>query len=104
MELADKLMSSNTMPSDDDFIPALLLITRFCCKERWKTTISEGDGMMSFATIDSNNDGVLDHDEVRTIVMNSGVGGGRNEPPEEWVLDDMISAIDYNGDGIISEE
>jgi hypothetical protein len=87
-----RLKAAKTFPNADDFIPALLLVTRHCCLERW-LQISQ---LTTFEMIDANHDGVLDREEI-TAMMRRVLG----HEPEEFVVDDMIASIDLDGDGLI---
>ncbi len=93
MEVGDRLKSAGQFPSDDDFIPALDLVTRHCCKEKWSGIISRH---ITFEDIDMNNDGVLDKGEVRKMMAQV-----LGHEPENFVVDAMMEAIDENGDGVI---
>jgi len=93
MKVGDRLKKYNMFPSDDDFIPALDLVTRFCCHARWASIIGDH---FSFEEADLNNDGLLDREEIK-ILMEKFLG----HEPSDFVVDDMIQSIDEDGNGVI---
>ena len=97
MELGGELKAAGKYPEKDDYIKAIDLIVRFCCRERWATVLDSCD--ISFADIDVNGDGTLDRSEIRLLLRNM-----LGFEPDEFLLSDMIASIDTNNDGYISED
>ena len=54
---------------------------------------------MNFADIDINGDGKLDRSEIKLLLRNM-----LGFEPDEFLLNDMISTIDTDNDGNISED
>eukprot|EP00957_Ditylum_brightwellii_P207553 15353489-Ditylum_brightwellii.AAC.2 len=80
INLGTQLQTFNIYPSEDDFVPALDLVTRYCCKSRWVNIIQHH---FSFDDVDLNGDGVLDRSEIK-IMMERFLG----YEPGEFVVDD----------------
>jgi len=95
VNLGEELKASGTFPEEDDFVPALDLVTRYCCKNRW---LELSSNISRFEDMDMNRDGVLDRHEVK-IAMTSILGTA----PEPFFVDKMIDAIDQDGNGVIDE-
>lgn len=95
MELNNELQAKNALPGEDDYIKAVDLIVRFCCKDRWVNIAQE----FSFDELDLNNDGVLCREELRNAIKKI-IG----EDPSEALLEGMIDAIDEDASGNIDEE
>lgn len=95
MDLGKKLKKEGLFPSSDDYIPALDVIVRHACKNRWTRIIGSVD---AFHEYDLNGDGVLDRDEVKEM-MTRYLG---HEPPD-FVVDDMLAAIDDDDNGVIDQ-
>ncbi|KAL4423154.1 hypothetical protein ABPG77_007807 [Micractinium sp. CCAP 211/92] len=59
-----------------------------------------------FEAADKDGNGVIDRDELRSLLER--VGGGEDEVPTSWLTDDDVSEVlaqyDTNGDGVISFE
>lgn len=96
MDLNKELEEKNALPNEDDYIKAVDIIVRFCCKDRWSMICSQ----LSFEDLDLNGDGVLSSDEVRAAVQHI---LGEEEATVELV-NSMIEAIDTNSDGQIDEQ
>ena len=96
MAAGERLKGLGTFPNSDDFIPALLLVTRHCCLEKWFQISRLG---LTFDMIDENGDGELDRDEIKTMMTRI-----LGHEPEEFVVDNMIDSLDADGDGRISED
>jgi len=92
MDLRSELASQNALPSEDDYIKAIDLIVRYCCRDRWDA-ISK---VVSFDDLDLNKDGSLSRDEVRVAIKR-----GLGEDPSDALVESMMSAIDVDADGII---
>ena len=95
MDLNQELKRKNELPDDDDYIKAVDLIVRFCCKDRWANIATK----FSFEDLDLNKDGVLSRDELRTAIRNV-IG----EEPSEGLMKGMVDAIDKNSSGNIDED
>ena len=93
MDLGQRLKEEGNFPGPDDFVPALLLIVRHFCKNQWIDIVKND---INFDDIDLNGDQVLDRQEIK-IMMEKFLG---HEPPD-FVIDDMIDAIDSDEDGVI---
>jgi 2',3'-cyclic-nucleotide 2'-phosphodiesterase (5'-nucleotidase family) len=93
MGIGDRLKDEGMFPGPDDYIPAMSIVVRHACKNRWFQIISD---MSSFEEFDLNKDGVLDRYEIKTM-MEQFLG---HEPPD-FVVDDMIQAIDQDENGVI---
>ncbi|KAK1742453.1 5'-nucleotidase family protein [Skeletonema marinoi] len=96
MDLYKELEATNALPNDDDYIKAVDIIVRFCCKDRWSTIGSQ----LSFEDLDLNRDGVLSSDEIREAIN---LILGEEEATVELV-NSMIEVIDTNADGQIDEQ
>lgn len=93
MLVGDRLKEEKLFPGADDFIPALDLVVRYCSKHRWSDILRNAP---TFDDLDLNHDGVLDRHEVK-MMMTKLLG---REPPD-FVVDDMISSIDEDENGVI---
>lgn len=96
MEFNKVLQSGGSLPSDDHYIPALDLVTRYCCKEQWMAITQKG---ITFEDMDQNHDGVVDRSEVAET-MRRVLG----HEVEDFVVDGMMEAIDADGSGSIDHE
>ena len=93
MSVGDRLKEEKRFPGDDDFVPAFDLVVRYCSKHRWSDILRNAP---KFDDLDLNHDGVLDRHEVK-MMMTKLLG---KEPPD-FVVDDMISSIDEDENGVI---
>ena len=96
MELGDELKEEGKYPEKDDYMKAIDLVIRFCCKGRW-AALMELD--MKFDDLDLNNDGLLDKQEMK-IIMTMLLG----KEPDDILLDELIAVADTSGDGHVSRE
>lgn len=94
MDIGRRLKKEGAFPGDDDFVPAIDLVVRHACKNRW-FHIMGGDNQ-SFRYFDLNNDGVLDRYEIKAM-MTTVLG----HEPADFVVDDMIASIDKDDNGVI---
>jgi 2',3'-cyclic-nucleotide 2'-phosphodiesterase (5'-nucleotidase family) len=93
MEVGQRLKQEGVFPGEDDFVPALDLVVRYCSKHRWSDILVSAP---SFDDLDLNHDGVLDRHEIK-LMMKKYFG---REPPE-FVIDDMIASVDADDNGVI---
>jgi hypothetical protein len=92
MAIGGKLQLMNLFPSEDDFIPGIEVVISHFCKERWFDLVHDH----SFDDFDRNNKGVLDRSDVKRLL-----GKAIGHEPADFVVDDMIAAIDNDGDGVV---
>lgn len=98
MEIGTKLMEDGLFPGDDDYVPAIDLIVRHACKNRWSRLV-QGSGPRSFfQRWDLNGDGVLEFDEIREMLTHV-----LGHTPPDFVIQDMIDSIDEDKNGVIDE-
>lgn len=95
MDLNQELKCKNALPGEDDYMKAVDLIVRFCCKDRWVSIANT----FSFDELDINKDGILSREELRSAIKR--VMG--NEEPGEGLVQGMMDAIDQNASGDIDE-
>lgn len=93
MDVGRQLKEQGIFPGPDDYIPALNVIVRHACKNRWTRIVSD---LSVFREFDLNGDGVLDRDEIKSM-MTVYLG---HDPPD-FVIDDMLAAIDDDENGVI---
>ena len=95
MDLNKELKSKNELPGEDDYMKAVDLIVRFCCKDRWVNIANA----FSFDDLDMNKDGILSREELRRAIKRV-IG---DEEPPEGLVQGMMDAIDQNESGDIDE-
>ena len=95
MDLNKELKSKNELPGEDDYMKAVDLIVRFCCKDRWVNIANA----FSFDDLDINKDGILSREELRRAIKRV-IG---DEEPPEGLVQGMMDAIDQNESGDIDE-
>lgn len=95
MDVGTRLKQEGQFPSDDDFLPAIDLVTRYCCKSKWLDMATAGT-FGSFDKYDLDGNGVLDAAEI-ALMMREQLG----YDPSEQEVRHMIAAIDADGDGTI---
>eukprot|EP00977_Amphora_coffeiformis_P008837 scaffold1995_cov167-Amphora_coffeaeformis.AAC.17 len=93
MEVGNRLQEENIMPGPDDFVPALDLIIRHSSKERWYELIQDS---YTFSDLDKESKGYLSRDDVARIISSA----IQHDAPD-FLVDDMMSAIDFDGNGVI---
>lgn len=96
VDVGKRLKKQGRFPSEDDFVPAIDLIVRFACKNRWLQLVGN---KKDFDCFDLNQDGVLDRDEIK-IMMTDALG----YEPADFVVDDMIASIDTDENGVIDRD
>jgi 2',3'-cyclic-nucleotide 2'-phosphodiesterase (5'-nucleotidase family) len=94
MEIGKRLKRQGLFPGPDDYLPAIDLIVRHSCKNRWFQIFQ--DHKWSFEELDLNHDGILDRQEVKQM-MKQLLG----HEPADFVVDDMIASIDSDENGAI---
>ena len=94
MEIGKRLKEKGAFPGDDDFVPAIQLVVRHSCRNRWSQVVTS---LGSFEEADLNNDGVLDRFEVKKMMEKV---LGRSDI-SDFVVDDMINVIDTDNNGVI---
>jgi 5'-nucleotidase len=93
MDIGSHLKDEGLFPGDDEYYPAVDVIVRHACKNRWTQIIGD---MSSFQDFDLNGDGVLDRHEIK-VMMERVLG----HEPADFVVDDMIASIDTDENGVI---
>ena len=93
IDLGNELRAAGKYPERDDYMKAIDLVVRFCCKERWATVMGAN---LTFDELDLDGDGKIDETEV-SILLEAVLG----EDPDRHIVADMISAIDTDGSGSI---
>jgi hypothetical protein len=96
MDVGNRLKQEGGFPGEDDFVPAIDLIVRHACKNRWLHLLA---GKRNFDQFDLNNDGLLDRYEIKTM-MTDALG----YEPADFVVDDMIGSIDLDENGVIDHD
>ncbi|CAJ1957222.1 unnamed protein product [Cylindrotheca closterium] len=96
MKIGDRLKQDKIFPGDDDYVPAINLVTRYACKNRWSQMIGDID---DFDQFDLDGNGVLDRTEVK-LLMEKFLG----HEPADFVVDDMIAALDADENGVIDKD
>ncbi|KAG7337536.1 calcineurin-like phosphoesterase [Nitzschia inconspicua] len=94
MDVGKRLKEHGIFPGPDDFVPAIDVIVRHSCKNRWYQLV----GDKPFTYFDLNDDGVLDRDEVQAMLTEL-----LGYKPMDFVVDDMIASIDRDGNGVIDQ-
>jgi 2',3'-cyclic-nucleotide 2'-phosphodiesterase (5'-nucleotidase family) len=95
MDLAKQLKKEGIFPGPDDHIPALEVIVRHACKNRWTRIVGNLDDFHEF---DLNGDGVLDRHEIKEMMTHY-----LGHEPADFVVDDMLAAIDDDENGFIDQ-
>ena len=93
MTVGERLKEQGRFPGDDDFVPAIDLIVRHASKNRWLDLVTDDK---DFDRFDSNDDGVLEKHEIKAMVTEA-----LGYEPADFVVDDMVGAIDVDGNGAI---
>lgn len=93
MDVGRQLKKEGIFSGPDDYIPALNVIVRHACKNRWTRIVGD---LKVFQEFDLNGDGVLDRNEIKSM-MTMYLG---HDPPD-FVIDDMLAAIDDDENGVI---
>jgi hypothetical protein len=94
MDVGNRLKGLGQFPGPDDFVPAIDLVLRHACKTRFFQLV----GDKPFNYFDLNNDGVLDRHEIK-LMLTEVLG----YEPADFVVDDMISSIDQDDNGVIDQ-
>ena len=93
MELQKELERKGKLPHSDDFTPAIDLIIRHACRQRWFDLIYDD---ITFDDIDINHDGFLDKSEIKSFMERY-----LKKDVPDFVVDDMMSSIDEDYNGLI---
>ena len=93
MEVGDRLRAEGIFPEADEFIPAMDLVIRHSSKERWYELIHDN---YTFTDLDPDAKGYLSREDVTRIIA----AAIQHDPPE-FLVDDMMSAIDADGNGVV---
>jgi len=94
VDLYKELEAKNTLPNEDDYLKAIDLIVRYCCKDQWSRIAQK----FTFADLDLNNDGALCRNEIRL-----GIKAILGDEPSSDLVDSMLDALDDDADGTIDE-
>jgi len=94
MDLYKELEAKNALPNEDDYLKAIDLIVRYCCKDRWSTIAQQ----FTFKDLDLNNDGALCRNEIRL-----GIKAILGDEPSSDLVDSMLETLDDDADGTIDE-
>lgn len=94
MDLYKDLEAKNALPNEDDYLKAIDLIVRYCCKDQWSRIAQK----FTFKDLDLNNDGALCRNEIRL-----GIKAILGETPSTDLVDSMLEALDDDADGTIDE-
>ena len=78
---------------------AIDIIVRFCCRERWVSFFTASNKDFTLEDLDINSDGVLERNDIRTLLT-----GFMGEEPSDFLLEDMMSALDEDSNGVIDED
>jgi len=95
MDWAKQLKAEGIFPGPDDHIPALEVVVRHACKNRWKGIVGD---LESFNDFDLNGDGVLDRHEIKEMMTHF-----LGHEPADFVVDDMLASIDDDENGFIDQ-
>jgi hypothetical protein len=93
VEIGRDLKEKDQFPAEDDFIPAIDLVMRHFCKERWYDIVSE---QLTFDEMDVDHKGFLSRDDVERMLEKA-----MGHRPPGFVIDDMIAAVDADENGVI---
>jgi hypothetical protein len=79
--------------------PAKEMIIRHFCKERWfEILVTNNENSVTFQDLDSGSKGYLSGEDLRRILLLE-----TGQDPPDYFINDMISAVDANGDGNIDQ-
>jgi len=93
MRVGERLKAEDRFPGEDDYIPAIDLVVRHFCKERWFEIVHD---QFNFEDLDVERKGYLTPDDVRRV-MTEAIG----HAPPDFVVRDMIEAIDLDCNGVV---
>jgi 5'-nucleotidase len=65
IDVGKRLKAQGKFPSDDDYIPAINVIIRHFCKERWYEIVHEN---LSFGDLDKGHKGYLSREDVKRML------------------------------------
>jgi len=95
MELNTELEAKNALPNEDDFMKAIDLIVRYCCKDRWISIAKQ----FTFSDLDLKRDGTLCREDIRMAIKTV-----MKEEPSDGLVDEMVRAIDLDSSGFVEEK
>lgn len=98
MELGDELKASNQFPSSDDFMKAIDIIVRYCCKERWVSLFTASQKCLTDEDLEIIADGPLERHQIKKLLTNV-----MEKEPSDFLVDDMMSALDEDENGVIDD-
>jgi len=98
MELGDQLKARNQFPSSDDFMKAIDIIVRYCCKERWVSLFTASQKCWSDDDLDIIADGPLEREHIKKLLTNV-----METEPSDFLVDDMMNALDEDENGVIDD-
>jgi hypothetical protein len=93
VDLGNKLKEQGEFPGADDFIPAIDLVVRHFCKERWYSIVHDN---LNFDDLDRDHKGYLTRSDVKRMLRKA-IG----HEPADFVIDDMIAVVDADENGVI---
>lgn len=96
MDVGKRLKQERRFPGNDDFVPAIDLIVRHACKNRWLHLLA---GKKKFDHFDLNHDGMLDRHEIKTMMIDA-----LGYEPADFFVDDMLGSIDLDENGVIDHD
>ena len=101
IEYGDLLKKKQKFPEADNFIKALLLVTRFFCHNRWDQILRHraGESELTFEIIDSNHDGVIDKKELKALLEKV-----LKRKCSDLIVDEMMDSIDQDHNGVIDHD
>jgi hypothetical protein len=93
MDIGDRLEKVGSLDLENhNFVPAIDLVVRHFCKEQWYELVHDN----TFESLDRGDKGFLSREDVKTM-MHKALG----HEPAAFLVDDMISSIDADNNGVI---
>lgn len=93
IDLKLELEAAGKLPHNDDFTPAIDLVIRHACRQKWFDLLYDET---TFDDIDLNHDGFLDRTEIKYFLERY----LKKEVPD-FVVNDMVNSIDLDDNGLI---
>lgn len=91
-ELKEKGVS---LDDEDDFVPAIDLVVTHFSKEKWYEIVHDN---LSFSDLDKDHKGFLTRKDVARMLRKA-----TGHDPPEYVVDDMMKAVDADENGVIDQ-